>query len=181
MAVSRLHWQSIKQISQLELPPDLRSWVLEQNSLTRRLKRSCKGQFEVRLERQCWRRPSLDEAMALKMRPDSLTLIREVNLLCDGEPRVYARTVVPLPTLRGTRRRLVRLGSRPLGDILFANARTPRRSIQVALIPVSDNLYNLATRKAALDGGAVWGRRSIFCLQGKPLLVVEIFLPALCR
>ncbi|MFH0350981.1 MAG: chorismate lyase [Chromatiales bacterium] len=27
---------------------------------------------------------------------------------------------------------------------------------------------------------ALWGRRSLFRLQGKPLLVAEVFLPDLC-
>ena len=34
-----------------------------------------------------------------------------------------------------------------------------------------------ATRRLASEPAAIWGRRSLFTLAGKPLLVSEIFLP----
>jgi chorismate lyase len=33
-------------------------------------------------------------------------LIREVHLLCDDRPWVFARTIIPISTLRGRERRL---------------------------------------------------------------------------
>jgi chorismate lyase len=47
--------------------------------------------------------------------------LREVYLLCDGVPWVYARTAIPRETLTGRHRRLAYLKTRPLGAMLFAD------------------------------------------------------------
>ncbi len=169
-------WRPLHQFPRCVFPPELRSWICERNSLTRRLKRSCQGRFQIRLEGQAWGRPMTDEARVLGLRPGACALIRQVYLLCEGRPRVYARTVIPSCTLRAERR-LASLGSRPLGDLLFGDASISRVHLQAAPIPAQDPLFRLATRKRPLNAGALWGRRSIFKLRGKPLLVVEIFLP----
>jgi chorismate--pyruvate lyase len=148
--------------------------------LTRGLKRCCAGAFEVRLERQSWGRPQADERLSLGLRPGNLALIREVFLVCGGKPQVYARSVIPVRTLRGAHRRLASLGSRPLGDVLFADTRTSRRQVQLAQVPVEQMDLLPALRGLPRPTAPLWARRSIFDFSNKSLLIVELFLPDMC-
>jgi chorismate--pyruvate lyase len=103
--------------------------------------------------------------------------VREVLLMSNDSPLVYARSILPLDTLRGRYRRLRRLGRTPLGKVLFSDPSMTRGDMQFAQ-------FRLGREKGAGGQLPIWGRRSIFYLVGKPLLVSEIFLPrmnSLCR
>jgi chorismate lyase len=164
-----------------QLPPGapdarLRDWLFDPTSLTRRVREACTGKFRVRVERQDWGRPRLDEYRALALRMPRRALIREVHLLCDERPWIFARTIIPASTLRGPQRRLLRLGARPLGAVLFADPRMRRGPVEVAEIPLGHPLYAAAVHGLSSRPAAVWGRRSVFWMNDKPLLVAEIFL-----
>ena len=158
------------------MDPGLRDWLLDTSSLTRRLQQLCPGRFRVRLDWQGWARPALDECHALGLRRRQHALIREVHLLCDEVPWVFARTVIPRTSLRGRERRLAHLGERPLGAVLFADPRMQRGEVEVARIEPGTALYTHAVGEGGGDSGPIWGRRSLFWLGRKPLLVSEIFL-----
>lgn len=153
----------------------LRSWLLDPHSLTRRLQQTCPGRFSVEVVRESFAAPMLNEARVLGY--PRRAWIREVRLLCDGVPWVYARTVIPHATLTGPQRRLRHLGNRPLGAMLFKEPGLRRDPLQVAALTPRHALYHRAA--IAADDQTVWGRRSIFYLEGKPLLVSELFLPQL--
>lgn len=157
----------------------LRDWLLDTGSLTRRVRGACAGRFQVRVESQRWERPRLDEYLALGLRIGRLAWVREVHLLCDDRPWVFARTVIPPRTLRGSRRRLANLGNRPLGALLFADPHMQRGPVEVARVARGSALFAAATQGAPGSPSALWGRRSVFRLGGRPLLVSEFFLPAL--
>lgn len=150
---------------------------MDPDSLTRRLQRACGPRFHVRVLAQGWGRPLASERQALGMKRGGRVLLREVCLMCGATPWVFARTVIPVRTLRGRQRRLARLGTRPLGAALFADPGLRRGEVEVARLIPADGIYE----RAVPGGGAevVWGRRSVFTLRGKPLLVSEFFLPAL--
>lgn len=112
------------------------------------------------------------------MRAGEHGLVRQVCLLCGSQPLVYARTVIPFPTLRGPVKRLAHLGSRPLGEVLFADKSMRRAPMQVARLLAGHAVYRLALEAVSCVPEELWGRRSLFYLGGKPLLVSEIFLPA---
>ncbi|WJW75721.1 chorismate lyase [Thiohalobacter sp. IOR34] len=172
-----LHWAPPQRRLRSALDARLRRWLLDPASLTRRLQQACPGRFRVRLEFQGWARPLLDEAQALGMAPRQLALIREVHLLCDERPWVFARTVIPRRTLSGPQRRLARLGERPLGAFLFADPGMRREPVEIAAIPRGTLTWAHAVEGLERPPAQVWGRRSVFRLGGKPLLVSEIFLP----
>ncbi|MCP4042942.1 MAG: chorismate lyase, partial [Gammaproteobacteria bacterium] len=109
------------------VPSRLREWLYEDRSLTARLKHLCPGKFSLRLLDQCLERPMQDERSCLQLPSGRSALIRQVQLLCDETPLVFARSVIPLTTLKGTQRQLAHLGTRPLADMLFAS-RTMQRS-----------------------------------------------------
>ncbi len=179
MRITRIaKWRSSHRLHPGEVPPEIERWLLAPGSLTRLLLQASGGDFLVRLLSQRWENPLPDEARLLGIRPKRHALVRQVLLLCKGEPWVYARTVIPRSTLSGRRRRFVRLGTRPLGAVLFADPSMQRSEVQVARLEPATRLYRLACRELEERPAVLWGRRSVFRLSDRPLLVSEIFLPA---
>jgi len=162
------------------VPVALLDWLLDPASLTRRLQRTCKGEFRVVPVEQHWQRPMLNEAQALGVLPHERCFVREVRLLCDDQPWVFARTVIPVRTLTGPRRRLLRLGNKPLGAVLFADRSMVRSGIEIARLLPEQPLFVRATAGLSPLPTSIRGRRSVFFLNHQPLLVSEIFLPAIC-
>jgi chorismate--pyruvate lyase len=155
----------------------LRDWLLGAGSLTDRLKQACDGCFKVRVLDEGWQRPRLDEARVLDMPTATLGWVRQVQLLCDDEPWVFARTVIPVSTLSGPQRQLAHLGNRPLGAFLFADPGMQRGTVELACIGRGQAMFNEATVGLGHKPDSIWGRRSVFRVAGKPLLVTEVFLP----
>jgi len=168
---SRLHRRAVPE-------QDLR-WLLDPASLTRRIQSVCRGRFRVDVLNQGFQRPHLNELQALQMRAPDWGFVREVQLLCDEVPWVFARTVIPRSTLTGQYRRLTRLRSRPLGAFLFADPTMERGPVEIARLSAGDKLFPIAMNRLDAIPREIWGRRSVFTLSGKPLLVSEIFLPAI--
>ena len=115
----------------------------------------------------------------LDLHPQHYAWIRQVYLLCGDAPWVYARSIVPRRTLSGRTRRVANLRTRSLGSVLFSDPSMCRREFQIACLVPGDTLHALATRLHPSISQAVWGRRAIYELGGKPLLVSEVFLPAI--
>jgi chorismate--pyruvate lyase len=162
-----------------DLSPELTHWLFDRGSLTRRLRQCCPDCFQVRVLRQGWSRPGRDEARVLRLRLNARTWTREVQLFCGDQPWVFARTLIPAATLRGRGRRLTQLGSRPLGEVLFSDPGVRRGPVEIARIVTGQRLHQCAFAGFAEPPDAIWGRRSVFHIDSQPLLVCEIFLPAL--
>ena len=177
MPVKKLHtrWYSRRQIFNQPVPPALLDWLFDTSSLTARLQRRCPGQFRVELLSQRIDSPRLDELKALALEYGDHALVRQVRLFCRDDALVFARTVIPLTTLKGRERSYANLGSRPLGAMLFADNSMRRGEVMVSRLDENDVNY----KYTGDAGGDRWGRRSIFYVSGKPLLVSEYFLPAL--
>ncbi|HHJ12787.1 MAG TPA: chorismate lyase [Gammaproteobacteria bacterium] len=173
-------WRHQAQWRRGQLPVPLRGWLLDEGSLTDRLRQSCPGGFRVVVVEEGWRRPQPDEARLLGLTPDARAWVRQVRLLCRGRAWVFARTVVPASTFSGPCRRLRHLGSRPLGAWLFARRDLARSPMQLACIQPGSTLHRDAMGSSG-QRDALWGRRSVFRVAGRPLLVSEIFLPGLAR
>lgn len=172
-------WHEASRLHRREIPEVALQRLLDPASLTRRIQGACPGCFRVQVLAQGWARPQHNETLALGMRDGSWGFVREVHLLCDDQAWVYARTVIPRTTLTGPRRRLTRLKSRPLGAVLFADPSMRRGPVEIARLTPCDKLYPAAIGHLADRPPMIWGRRSLFTLGGKPLLVSEIFLPSI--
>ncbi|HSC75500.1 MAG TPA: chorismate lyase [Pseudomonadales bacterium] len=162
--MSRLHSQA----------SPLRNWLLDRGSLTRRLQKKSGGHFSVKVLKQRWEKPKLDEARALNISPDQLALVREVILYGCDQPWVYARSVLPQQVLNGRLRFLRRLGNKPLGALLFSNPSIRREPVVVQCYAPS-RLPPLLQKPSQQP---LWGRYSIFRYGRGGILVSEIFLPA---
>lgn len=174
---AHLRWRTSRQLARELHDAGLRAWLFDPTSLTQRVRDACAGKFSVRVEQQGWGRPRLDEYRALGLQQGRLALIREVHLLCDDRPWVFARTVIPVSTLSGEQRHLAHLGNRPLGAVLFADPHMVRGPVEVAPIRHGHPLYAAAVLGLKRKPEVIWGRRSVFRLSDKPLLVSEFFLP----
>lgn len=171
-----LRWRPAGHINHRSLPASIRELLLESGSLTQQLESRCSGKFNLEFCGQSWQRPLNDEAKALALPAGAYALIREIYLRCDQQPWVYGRSIIPSATFTGAERRLAHWGDRSLGDYLFSERKAWRGHIEIAKILPQDRLFQLAVRNRNIKDSGLWGRRSMFYIKNKPLLVVEIFL-----
>jgi chorismate--pyruvate lyase len=163
------------------LSTGLRHWLLDDGSLTRRLRKICNGDFRVKLIHQGRARPMANEAQRLGIGFQQQVFSREVLLYCGPRAMVYARTVIPANTLKGRLNRLAYLGEKPLGEILFTDPHIRRGELEIARLRPDELLFEKACRTEPyaqpLAVTGIWARRSVFLYHDKRLLVSEIFLP----
>lgn len=172
-------WVPQAQVPRNRIPRAVLDWLLDSSSLTERLRRHCEGRLRVRVIDQTWARPERGEAQALGIRYSERALVRQVQLLGNGEPWVFARTVIPVRSLQGPQRRLARLGTKPLGAVLFTDKSMRRENLELVSLLPGQTLFETAARDLPQRPGMIWGRRSVFWLGERPLLVSEMFLPGL--
>lgn len=147
--------------------------------MTRRLQDYCPGQFHVDVLAMDWVRPDVGEADLLGIRRGEYVLLRQVYLKCAEDSCVYARSVIPLKTLRRKHRRLKYLGKKPLGAYLFADPGLQRSDIEWSRLIPGSHLHSQASNQTGRIRQPIWGRRSLFQMDQSPVLVSEFFLPAL--
>ncbi len=160
----QLNWMSPHTPGQVQPDDAWLDWLTDSTSLTRRLKQVSGQRFHVQLLQQRLLRPALNECRLLGMATQDYAVIRQVILHGINQPWVFARTVIPLSTLRLGNRHLMLLGNRSLGSVLFKNAHTQRTSQEIA------------HREPEFCAPFIWGRRSTFEIRQSPLLVTELFL-----
>lgn len=170
------HWYSYRTLKRQNklIRPELLSWLLEPSSLTVRLKQHCQH-FRVEVLAQYWGRVFLSEGRQLGVPEWRWANIREVKLICDGAPWVFARTIIPRATLTGTERKLLTLGNKPLGQLLFNHPHMQRSEFELAEIKKPHYHFQKARTGLENDKTVLYGRRSLFFLSGKPLSLTEVF------
>jgi chorismate lyase len=166
------HYHNNQNRTSKGLPTDVRKWLLDPGSLTQRLIKASGGRFAVQILSQRWEKPRLSEAKLLSMRGRETAIVREVTLLCAGQPWVFARSVMPASSLTGRLRRLRKLDNSSLGEMLFRDNSMRRRPFQIALIDGESGQIPMHLRAPQ----RLWGRRCRFELANKPIMVSEIFL-----
>jgi len=159
-----------ERIPPYRIPRPLRPWLLDPGSLTKRLLAVSGGDFRVQVLRQGHLPANQHERTALALEDRRWPFLREVHLRCHEQPWVFARTVIPQATLQGPARALTRLGSKPLGAVLFNHPQVRRGPIAVYRLQAS------RISPSCRGNGVIWGRQSLFYLQQMPLLVSEYFL-----
>lgn len=154
------------------LPRDLQSWLSEPESLTQRLRNQFENiSVQVLFEKQ--QTPFLTERRILNVPEQRVCLVREVVLLSNQTPLILARTVIPAKTLKITQGNLARLGTRPLGEVLFSAPSLEREPLGITRIE-----QHLWANDLQITS-PLWGRRTQYSICGQPMLVSEFFLPSL--
>jgi chorismate--pyruvate lyase len=158
-------WRSYKRPMCHTIPRHWQAWLQDKGSLTQRLIHASDGHFSVRVVSNRWGIPSQSEAEALMIKPRQKAIIREVELLCHNQVWVCARSIIPHSTLRGRLRQFKNIGTKPLGALLFKHPNMIRGALEVTSLQ-QVNSYQQH-----------WARRSVFYLDGKGILVTEVFMP----
>ncbi|QWF69651.1 chorismate lyase [Methylomonas paludis] len=157
------------------LSDELHSWLYETGSLTKRLRAIYGHQFGVKVLYQHWKPAFIDECRLLDLEPGHYQLIREVLLYANQQPLILARTILPAATIGIAQRNLSHLGTRPLGEVIFAYPDLQRSHHQLSQIPLS--LWSNALQNQISLPSSLWGRRTVYTIHQHPLLVAEFFLP----
>jgi len=165
-------WRAMGLYTSATLAPELRVWLTDYGSLTGRLIASGRGEFAVQRLYQGWEVPLPSERRLLALPSRQLALVREVALLLGNDVVVFARSIFPISSLAGSLAHLRRLQNKSLGAILFKHPGMLRYPFELAHIP-GDSDY---LPKNLHQSDNAWGRRCRFEIEGKKLMVSEVFL-----
>ena len=110
--------------------------------------------------------PLSHEAQRLGLAPNALAWVRCVELRCQGQARIHARTVIPHWSPANPWAEVQSLGRQPLGELLFSLPDLKRSAFEWAQWPSPQN----PGQPQAL------ARRCVFERAEAPLLLIEVFL-----
>ena len=138
---------------------EILSWLNEAGSITSRIKSF--SNFKLKLLK--------DGPGEVDIIEDDLIIsnyeennIREVILLSNEEPLIYAKSIIPLETIKLGLNILGNLKENPLGDILFSNPEIKKKHMLFAKFESNKKIF--------------YGRKGIYTVKGYPFSVCEIFL-----
>lgn len=162
------------------LSGQLKPWLIDHGSLTSSLQQRYPD-FKVLPVAMTFAKPIVDEAALLHVPAHKAVLIREVLLFGGGQPVVFAHSVLPKASLRGSWNGLGKLGNKPLGAALFANPKVKRAPLSYKKLSPHQVLYQKAAQHLTDKPAYLWARRSVFRLNCATILVTEVFLPNLLK
>jgi len=100
----------------------------------------------------------------------------------NGVPLVMAHSIIPSSSSSGSNHEVLRLGKKPLGAVLFAKTRMHSKKKpprEIARLDKQSALWKKCFGQYPELPSVSWARRTLYQLKGRPLLVSEVFLPAL--
>ena len=138
---------------------EILSWLNESGSITSRIKSF--SDFKLKLLRDSPGEvdAAVDDLIISNYKENN---IREVLLYSDEEPLIYAKSIIPLETIRLGLGVLGNLKENPLGDILFSNPEIKKKYMLFAKFESNKKIF--------------YGRKGIYTVKGYPFSVCEIFL-----
>ena len=161
-------------------PAAMQTWLASPGSLTARLVAHSDA-FRVQRLHQHSAMCLADEAAVLGLARPGRVWEREVLLRCDGEPVVFAHTVVPSASTAADWPLFSALGEKSLGSTLFYDPLVARGSLEFARIRAGHPLMQRARAALGSAPGAAavyYARRCLYRRRQGLLLVTEVFLPA---
>ena len=164
-------------------PREWQPWLSNTGSLTQKIEQAIGRKLEVQVLRDCPQSLNGDESRYFHFKLRRCR-VREVLLCSNGVPLVMAHSVIPTFSSSGSNHPILRLGTKPLGAVLFSKTRkhskikTPR---DIARLDKSSELWKKCSKNYVGLSSPLWARRTLYRLKGHPILVNEIFLPALLQ
>ena len=158
----------------------MRHWLIDRGSLTARLKGRYPD-FGVRPVLLKNAKAFTDELKQVSLKVHQHALIREVVLMGNEQPVVFAHSVLPYASLRGAWRGLGKLGNKPLGAALFANVKVKRTPLEYKKLPRHHPIYLRVAGHMPNMHNVLWARRSVFQLNCARILVTEVYLAQLLQ
>ncbi len=163
-----------------QVPEAYTPWMQDHGSLTLRIQQRC-NTFAVQPVRSGLARIAHDESDVLAIPARHYAYSREVYLLADGKPVVFAHSACAQEHLRGAWLAMTGLGNRSLGSLLFTHPLVERQPLHYLALRALHPLYQRAASVLQDAPDTLYARRSLFHLHGAPLLVTEVFLPEVVK
>lgn len=179
MCADPVQWLPAERLGQLSVDAQLRPWLIGNGLLTQRLKAACGEHFALRLVDQWSGLLGTAHKSALRT-TDAAGLFRDVELSCGAKIWVFEQTVMPDATLCA-HPWLAELGDSALGETLSDLSGVERSPYEYAWVSAQEPVSARALRDAEVKPAGLWARRSRVCLRHAPLLIQELFLPAMGR
>ncbi|MBX2849835.1 MAG: chorismate lyase [Acidiferrobacterales bacterium] len=158
------HWQSDVPTDAKEQLAPIKPWLLDQGSLTAALISLSNDNFKVVVLNEEVTTAYQHEQQKLNFAPDQKSQIREVELHIHDQAVVFARSIIPLTLVDQQEGGLGKLGTKPLGHLLFKEGKPRVSKRDFAAIEFADKI--------------VHARRTPYQYQGHHVLVSEFFLPS---
>jgi chorismate--pyruvate lyase len=152
-------WISFEKMTILLANENIKSWLIEKGPITKRIK--SKESFKLNLIKDEICSVDDSEKKFLEESSDKIK-VREVILMGNNIPRVYAKSLIPIRTIENGFSRLGELGTKPLGDILFEKEIFKKTNVVYAQFQDQDSIF--------------WGRKTKYIVKNMPLSVMEVFL-----
>jgi chorismate lyase len=162
-------------------PRKWQPWLSDTGSLTQKIENAIGQKLEVQVLRDCPQSLNSDESRYFHFKIRRCR-VREVLLCANNIPVVMAHSVIPTLSSSGSNHAVLRLGTKPLGAVLFAKTRKhskPKAPREIARLDKSSLLWKRCSKNYIGLSSPLWARRTLYQLKGHPILVNEIFLPAL--
>ena len=190
----RSSWNRIGSGEIHKAPRIWQDWLSDTGSLTQKIEISIGQKLEVKILSDCRQNLIYDESRFFNFKIHRCR-VREVLLCKNSTPLVMARSIIPISSSSGTNQDVLRLGKKPLGAVLFARNKNGKRNAfefrrqylypknkavrEMARLGQSTPLWQTCYKKYNDLPLSPWGRRTLYKLKGRPILVSEVFLPAL--
>jgi len=176
-------------INHIQVPKQLKHWLTDTGSLTAKL---IAHSNEFRVQRICQKNDFCwpDEFRQIGLNKPGIVHAREVLLRCDGQPAVYAHTILPMNSTALQWPLFRTLGNKSLGSTLFGDPQVIRGPIRYARLqpnhPAMQRARNLTKHEFGLEDQPhlnqyLFARRSLFYRRGGVMLVTELFLPPITK
>lgn len=178
-SVDSIQWLPAERLGQVSVDAQARPWLIAKGLVSLRMKEVCGEHFTLRLIDQ-WTGLLSDAHKAALRIQDNAGLFRDVEMSHRGSVWVFAQTVIPDSTLCA-HSWLAELGDTALGETLSDLSEVERSPYEYAWLTVQEPVTARALRDAEIKPAGLWGRRSRVTLRGAPLLMQELFLPAVGR
>lgn len=177
--IDAIQWLPAERLGQLAVDAQVRSWLIGKGLLTLRMQASCGERYSLRLV-DLWTGLLSPAHKAALRSADNAGLFRDVEVCCGKQVWVFEQTIMPDSTLCA-HPWLAELGDSALGETLSDLSGVERSSYEYAWLPVEEAVTAHALREAEVKPAGLWARRSRISLRSAPLLIQELFLPAMGR
>lgn len=158
-------------------PSKLWPYLLEQQSLTQRIRQSYPNLYVQRLS-QYYGNVSQQDAAVLQLTPRQRIMIREVYLRTNDNIGTYGHSIIPCSALKQNALPWLKtLGEQSLGDVLNRQSQWQRKNLQVSLLTAENIEYQQATQHYATTATHLWARQSQLIIQNHAILITEVFFP----
>ena len=170
------YWQQPQQCTWLHaLSAEQQHWVTDPHSLTERLEHLFGDPLLFHLDANNWQQADDSEMQALNIENEP-TWVRSISFSIKQQPLILARTIMPQSSCQNPA--LNPRFDQPIGKILFKEPSLIRHPFEYQAFDSQDSYLKLWDYSFDTNNPTL-ARRSVVIFQKLPLLITELFMPAL--